>query len=475
MNGTMAPLILPEIQTHAACSQSKNVHASSLDQKSDVSFQSYLDKEIAAAKEQKSYEAKKEIEQSIQKDVETAKADEKAVAQSEKTENDCTQTNTQNDTIDEIVIEKTAEIDQDDIKKETQHTQKNTTTTMLANQKGIEHVEKKQTRDTNEKQLIKGKETAVKTEKNTDTNKETASKNLHINAQLLKEADIEEKADKNIQVDKKHTTTTKTEYANEEALLFSQTNTQNEQNRENANVTNAEVFIANDSDVQKSKTKKLGADEPLIKVIDERTTVTQLEKSAEKRTGTIKSDSNKNVQMTLDLAGRNTPQNNVQGQVLADGATKNNFSQMLSEHLQKNTQEFVKAGTIALKDNDTGTIDLLLNPNDLGNVKIKLEISDNILKGKIIVATKEAYNAFQESLSSLKQAFNASGFDTSSFDLAWTGSDASQSFAGNSEKEQSNKNPFAPYYEEGLADLEEFVESELSYNGSERMYIDITA
>jgi flagellar hook-length control protein FliK len=243
-------------------------------------------------------------------------------------------------------------------------------------------------------------------------------------------------------------------------------------------LSSADILIAK-SDTDKStkdSTKKSKKDDTLIKIIDERSPVFQSKNATtEKIVTSVKTDSNGNAQLTLNLTGQNAPQAVV---ATPDATTPNSFSQMLNENLQKNAQEFVKAGSIALKDNNKGTINLILHPDDLGNVKINLEISDNVLKGKIVVATKEAYKAFQDNLANLKQAFATNGFDSTSFDVMWSGSGADQSFSGGSNQSQSGKNPFARYYEDGLAELSDLdsFKTDLSYNNEDdRKYIDITA
>ena len=74
---------------------------------------------------------------------------------------------------------------------------------------------------------------------------------------------------------------------------------------------------------------------------------------------------------------------------------------MLSNQIQNNATEFVKTGSIILRDNNSGTINLVLHPEELGNVKISLEMNDKLVSARITVASEEAYQAFKESISSL--------------------------------------------------------------------------
>ena len=76
---------------------------------------------------------------------------------------------------------------------------------------------------------------------------------------------------------------------------------------------------------------------------------------------------------------------------------------MLQNAVQHSAPEFVKAGSIVLKDGNKGTINLIMRPESLGNVKISLSLSDKTISGQITVASKEAYDAFKESIDSIRQ------------------------------------------------------------------------
>lgn len=146
-----------------------------------------------------------------------------------------------------------------------------------------------------------------------------------------------------------------------------------------------------------------------------------------------------NPQVTMDFAA-NAQQNigSLNNQVASSAGS--NFQAMLANQIQENAGEIVKAGNIVLKDNDVGSIKLILHPESLGNVKIDLQVNEKNISGKIIVATQEAFNAFKETAENLKQAFVQSGFESAGLELSL----ANQNFAGNHSGENQN-NPAAEF------------------------------
>lgn len=176
--------------------------------------------------------------------------------------------------------------------------------------------------------------------------------------------------------------------------------------------------------VKKQSSNKAGQEnligtssDSLISVIDERTAAKETVKEG-RFVSDVKFDGKGNAEMSLNL-----PQNS-NGVPLTDTAstvTTSNvrFTEMLSAELQANAKEFVKTGSVVLKDNNSGTINLILHPEELGNVKIRLEVTDKVIAGKIVVSSEEAFNAFKANIDSLRQAFTDSGFEAGGFDLSW--------------------------------------------------------
>ena len=213
-------------------------------------------------------------------------------------------------------------------------------------------------------------------------------------------------------------------------------------------------FVGNEKIVTNLKnTKKFALDkEGKIIVTDLRTAPSEnVQENVENTKGNfvteVKFDGNNSAQMTLDLAN-NVQQNLTSSNTQSAAASNSNFQAMLTNQIQQNAYDFVKTGSIILKDNDVGSIKLILHPESLGNVKIDLQISDNTINGKIVVASQEAFNAFKDSMDSLKQAFMQSGYETSNFDLNLAGQNNSSNNFANQQENNDAKFQMARTYAE---------------------------
>jgi flagellar hook-length control protein FliK len=97
----------------------------------------------------------------------------------------------------------------------------------------------------------------------------------------------------------------------------------------------------------------------------------------------------------------------------------NAMENMLARELHQNFNgDIVRHASMALKNGGESIIRLNLKPESLGNVKIRLEMTDNKVTGFIIVESEEALNAFRKELSSLEQAFKDAGFSDANLDLS---------------------------------------------------------
>lgn len=229
----------------------------------------------------------------------------------------------------------------------------------------------------------------------------------------------------------------------------------------------------NSKSVKASKNVKKLSD--VITVTDLRTEKPEAA-AVEKKTNlvtSVKQTSSDSVQVTMDLSSQ-AEKNILSLDAQSAGAQGSTFQAMLENQITENAQDFVKAGNIVLKDNNVGNINLILHPESLGNVKISLELSDNVITGKILVTSQEAFNAFSSSQDSLKAAFIENGFDTAGFDVAFA--NQNQNFSGNGQEQNQNEHQAFNAY--GNFTVENSLVSELNsdiYNEVRDYSIDIVA
>ena len=144
-------------------------------------------------------------------------------------------------------------------------------------------------------------------------------------------------------------------------------------------------------------------------------------------------ETDNSVDMILDFRGKaQTFQQGGEHLSQSQGETQKttpSFSSLLAQEIRESSADFVQAGKIVLRDNNAGEIRVQLRPENLGAVKIKLELTEGKkISGAVTVSTKEAYEAFEESLDGLVQEFKQNGFELSQFDLNWSGHPSQEPF-----------------------------------------------
>ena len=212
---------------------------------------------------------------------------------------------------------------------------------------------------------------------------------------------------------------------------------------------------------------KLSADEKVfaldkegkIIVHDQRTVIADENKPVEKNNSKsqvqLKLYNQNNATITMELAQQNVSENILSLDNQTAASDGSNFQAMLSNQISQNASEIVKSGSIILKDNNQGTINLVLHPDDLGNVKIHLSMDGKTLSGHIAVTTKEALQVFKDNAETLREAFIKNGFDVSNFDVSLSNG----SFAEHNSQEflqDESSNYFAKrVYESSVDDFSE--------------------
>jgi flagellar hook-length control protein FliK len=85
--------------------------------------------------------------------------------------------------------------------------------------------------------------------------------------------------------------------------------------------------------------------------------------------------------------------------------------------------ELVKNAGMILR-NGGGEIRLVLKPESLGSVRLRLNLTDNVIDGKIIVDNTAVKHILEASLDSLTRALSAEGFQTASLQVSVSGGGA---------------------------------------------------
>lgn len=179
--------------------------------------------------------------------------------------------------------------------------------------------------------------------------------------------------------------------------------------------------------------------------------------------GLGKGEFNPSEQFSFDLKTENTTSR--QGVVTRGAVTGEEQSHLLKFLKGSANGEIVKQAGIILKKDNSGEIRLVLKPEKLGNVRIKLNLQDNNIVGKIIVENINVKEVFEHNLESLHRAFRQEGFQSSGLEVSvgggeqkGEGKEEAKSFAGRNAGHEigDDHSPAVQQYygyEEGIVNL----------------------
>ena len=200
---------------------------------------------------------------------------------------------------------------------------------------------------------------------------------------------------------------------------------------------NADESAADGSLEKSTKTQQVKQHKPVFTIIDERTVnaaPVTADGSVHEAGAAVRVTNAPSVDMAADFRSMassfGTAANGTQASQ-ESGAPS--FASLVAQQVQDMAPDFVQAGRIVLQDNNAGIIRLQMQPAHLGNVRINLELAgDKKIVGKIIAGSKEAYEAFKESIDQLAKAFEQGGFASAQFDVSWSGAGGGRQFGDES-------------------------------------------
>ena len=180
-----------------------------------------------------------------------------------------------------------------------------------------------------------------------------------------------------------------------------------------------------------AKPQQLKQHKPIFTIIDERTVnaaPVTADGSVHEAGAAVRVTNTPSVDMAADFrsmtAGFGSAASGTQA---SSESSAPSFASLVAQQVQDMAPDFVQAGRIVLQDNNAGVIRLQMQPAHLGNVRINLELAGGKkIVGKIIAGSKEAYEAFKESIEQLAKAFEEGGFASAQFDVSWSGEGGGQ-------------------------------------------------
>ncbi|MDR1866851.1 MAG: flagellar hook-length control protein FliK [Treponema sp.] len=122
---------------------------------------------------------------------------------------------------------------------------------------------------------------------------------------------------------------------------------------------------------------------------------------------------------------------------------ESSFEELLTKELRQDLgASLVRQAQIIIRNADSGTIRLSLQPESLGKVKVHIEMVENKITGHIMVESTEALRAFEREVHSLEQAFRDSGFQSAELHT---------SLASDGQNGQRQKQTESPFFSARLA------------------------
>ncbi|WP_020612478.1 flagellar hook-length control protein FliK [Sediminispirochaeta bajacaliforniensis] len=145
-------------------------------------------------------------------------------------------------------------------------------------------------------------------------------------------------------------------------------------------------------------------------------------------------------------------------------------AQLLSSRLQQDLSgKIVKQASIVVKSDSAGEIRLILHPENLGSVRIRLQLEDNHIAGRIFVDNTSVRDAFEASLRQLERNFEANGFESAKLNV-FVGGDQAR---GDASSEQAQTPAFHGNRFSAVEAMDANIASADQYNVGEENLINL--
>lgn len=385
--------------------------------KSSISFSSMLESVKTENKSLAEDNTAKETTANSKKDV---KSEEKAEKKSEATAEKKSEPTEKVDEPTEKVVEKEKTDETDSVKEKAEKKSVDSKT-----KKSVESVEsgnkgKIQQKNSEEKNTV-----ATLVKKSTDSKELPEAEKKEVSKKLLKDFDrMEEMVSKKAEIEVDAEQIANAMPVENLVKLDSSAKTEKSETLE-VNTDKLTLNVDEDLSLENSqsyeKVSVLDKDGKII-VKDYRTENTEnqdLSKDKKNFNNEVQFDNENTATITMDLASNNAEANVLSLNSQTAASNGSDFQAMLNNQIQTSVPDMVKAGSIILKNNDKGSINLVLHPDDIGNVKINLSMDGKTVSGHIIVQTKEAMAMFKENAQDLRNEFIKNGFDVANFDVSY--------------------------------------------------------
>ena len=133
------------------------------------------------------------------------------------------------------------------------------------------------------------------------------------------------------------------------------------------------------------------------------------------------------------------------GKARLEPAVSRGFEDALARELRGDlSTDIVRDALLIIRNGGEGSIRLSLQPASLGDVKIRLEMTENKITGHIIVESSEALRAFERELPVLEKAFRDSGFSETNLEMSLK--QDGQNFSSQEQRQEGNPSGVAPVF-----------------------------